>query len=44
MASDDSNLERCAILMMSLGEDAAAEVFKFLSAREVQAVGTAMAN
>src|SRR5690606_29699714 len=37
-------LERCAILMMSLGEDAAAEVFKYLSAREVQAVGTAMAS
>lgn len=30
--------------MLSLGEDAAAEVFKFLSAREVQQVGAAMAN
>ncbi len=37
-------LDRCAILIMSLGEDAAAEVFKYLSAREVQQIGTAMAN
>ncbi|GAB2909269.1 flagellar motor switch protein FliG [Paralcaligenes sp. KSB-10] len=44
MAATESNLERCAILMMSLGEDAAAEVFKYLSAREVQMVGGAMAN
>ncbi len=43
MANNEPNLERCAILMMSLGEDAAAEVFKYLSAREVQAIGTAMA-
>ena len=42
--SDDGLLEHCAILMMSLGEDAAAEVFKYLSAREVQRVGVAMAN
>ena len=33
-----------AILMMSLGEDAAAEVFKYLTAREVQQVGSAMAG
>lgn len=50
MASTNPNsnsrppLERCAILMMSLGEDAAAEVFKYLSSREVQMVGTAMAS
>ncbi len=44
MASPDNNLERCAILMMSLGEDAAAEVFKYMSAREVQMVGAAMAS
>ncbi len=37
-------LNRCAILIMSLGEDAAGEVFKFLSAREVQQIGTAMAG
>jgi flagellar motor switch protein FliG len=43
MANNEPNLERCAILMMSLGEDAAAEVFKYLSAREVQTIGTAMA-
>lgn len=30
--------------MMSIGEDAAAEVFKYLSAREVQQIGAAMAN
>lgn len=41
---EDALIERCAILMMSLGEDAAAEVFKYLSAREVQRVGVAMAN
>lgn len=35
---------RCAILAMTLGEDAAAEVFKYLSAREVQLIGTAMAE
>ena len=29
-------MTRSAVLMMSLGEDAAAEVFKYLSAREVQ--------
>ncbi len=40
----DDGLQRSAILMMSLGEDAAAEVFKHLSAREVQAIGAAMAN
>src|SRR3546814_13051022 len=40
----DSEMDRCAILVMSLGEDAAAEVFKFLSAREVQQIGGAMAK
>ena len=44
MAIVDSDLDRCAILVMSLGEDAAAEVFKFLSAREVQQIGGAMAG
>lgn len=44
MANNEPNLEHCAILMMSLGEDAAAEVFKYLSAREVQTIGTAMAG
>jgi flagellar motor switch protein FliG len=36
-------MSRGAILMMSLGEDAAAEVFKYLTAREVQSLGAAMA-
>ncbi|MBV6273188.1 flagellar motor switch protein FliG [Alcaligenaceae bacterium CGII-47] len=44
MARPDLDLTRCAILMMSIGEDAAGEVFKFLSAREVQQIGAAMAN
>ena len=38
------NATRCAILIMSLGEDTAAEVFRYLSAREVQEIGAAMAN
>ncbi|OZI60324.1 flagellar motor switch protein FliG [Bordetella genomosp. 11] len=37
-------ITRAAVLLMSLGEDAAAEVFRFLSAREVQQVGAAMAQ
>lgn len=37
-------LERCAILMLSIGEDSAAEVFKHLSPKEVQQIGSAMAN
>jgi len=44
MEATDNGLQRCAILMMSLGEDFAAEVFKYLSAREVQRVGSAMAT
>jgi flagellar motor switch protein FliG len=35
---------KSAILMMSLGEDEAAEVFKYLGPREVQKIGAAMAN
>jgi flagellar motor switch protein FliG len=37
-------MTRAAVLLMSLGEDAAAEVFRYLSAREVQQVGAAMAQ
>jgi flagellar motor switch protein FliG len=37
-------MTRAAVLLMSLGEDAAAEVFRYLSAREVQQVGAAMAT
>src|SRR5690606_36829354 len=44
MPNPDNDLTRCAILMMSIGEDAAAEVFKYLSSREVQQIGSAMAN
>lgn len=44
MNNADKNIDRCAILLLSLGEDAAAEVFKYLSAREVQKIGTAMAS
>ena len=35
---------KSAILLMSLGEDDAAEVFKHLGPREVQKIGSAMAN
>ena len=42
--SEISGQNRAAILMMSLGEDAAAEVFKYLSPREIQQLGTAMAG
>lgn len=44
MINPESNLTRCAILMMSIGEDNAAEVFKYLTAREVQQISMAMAN
>lgn len=36
--------QRAAILLLTLGENDAAEVLKHLSARDVQAVGTAMAT
>jgi flagellar motor switch protein FliG len=39
----DEGINRSAILLMSLGEDQAAEVFKYLGPREVQKIGTAMA-
>ncbi|MFT4190101.1 MAG: flagellar motor switch protein FliG [Comamonas sp.] len=39
-----SGLQKSAILMMSLGEDGAAEVFRHLTPNEVQALGQAMAN
>lgn len=41
---ENNALQRCAILMMSLGEDAAANVFKHLNNQEVQAIGSAMAG
>ena len=46
MAVDHSQIngaQRAAILLLTLGEQDAAEVLKHLSARDVQAVGTAMA-
>jgi flagellar motor switch protein FliG len=42
MSSD--GILRSAILLMSLGEDDAAEVFKHLGPREVQKIGSAMAS
>lgn len=39
-----SNLRRSAILLLALDEDAAAEVFKHLSAREVQDISQEMAS
>lgn len=40
----DDGLEKSAILLLSLGENEAAEVFKHLGPREVQKLGTAMAT
>ncbi len=42
--SEISGSQRAAILLLTLGEQDAAEVLKHLSARDVQAVGTAMAG
>ncbi len=42
MAND--GIHKSAVLLMSLGEDEAAEVFKYLEPREVQKIGAAMAN
>jgi len=39
----NDGVQKSAILLMSLGEDEAAEVFKYLGPREVQKIGTAMA-
>ncbi|MGO3892119.1 MAG: flagellar motor switch protein FliG [Paenalcaligenes sp.] len=44
MKSADNKLRESAILMMAIGEDAAAEVFKFLNPKEVQELGSAMAS
>ena len=40
----DDGINRAAILLMSLGEEQAAEVFKYLGPREVQKIGAAMAQ
>ncbi len=44
MAAEDSGIERAAILLMSVGEEGAAEVFKYLTPKEVQKVGESMAK
>jgi flagellar motor switch protein FliG len=41
---DDAGLNDSAVLMLSLGEDEAAEVFKFLTPKEVQKLGETMAR
>ncbi|MBX3639239.1 MAG: flagellar motor switch protein FliG [Nitrosomonas sp.] len=41
---DNNGLKKSAILLMSLGEQEAASVFKFLSPKEVQKLGTAMST
>ncbi|MFC4161690.1 flagellar motor switch protein FliG [Chitinimonas lacunae] len=42
--NNEDAIRRSAILLMSLGEDAAVEVFKYLGPKEVQKIGMAMAN
>ncbi len=42
--ADTDGLEDAAILMMSLGEEEASEVFKHLSPKEVQKLGEAIAR
>ena len=41
---NEAGITRSAILLMTLGENEAAEVFKHLAPREVQKIGAAMAN
>ena len=43
-AMDDEGLENAAILLMSLGEEEAAEVFKHLAPKEVQSLGETIAR
>jgi flagellar motor switch protein FliG len=43
-AMSEAGIQKSAILMMSLGEAEAVEVFKFLGPKEVQKLGAAMAN
>jgi flagellar motor switch protein FliG len=44
MATEDTGIERAAILLMTVGEEGAAEVFKYLTPKEVQKVGETMAR
>lgn len=41
---NDEGIEKGALLLLCMGEDAAADVLKHLGPREVQKLGTAMAN
>src|SRR5258708_38426080 len=41
---DDAGLEQAAILLMGVGEEEGAEVFKYLSPKEVQRLGETMAR
>ncbi|MCA3040909.1 MAG: flagellar motor switch protein FliG, partial [Rhodocyclaceae bacterium] len=41
---DEQGLVDSAILLMSIGEEQAAEVFKFLAPKEVQKLGETMAR
>ena len=44
MANPDEGLEKGAMLLLSLGEDEAAEILKHLGPKEVQKLGHAMAQ
>jgi flagellar motor switch protein FliG len=44
MLTEETGLDDAAILLMSVGEEQAAEVFKFLSPKEVQKLGERMAR
>jgi flagellar motor switch protein FliG len=44
MSMDSKGVENAAILLMSLGEEAASEVFKHLAPKEVQALGETIAK
>ena len=41
---DDAGVHNSALLLLSIGEEAAAEVLKHLAPKEVQKIGEAMAN
>jgi flagellar motor switch protein FliG len=41
---DDEGIQKSAVLLLSLGEEAASEVFKHLGPREVQKLGMAMSS
>lgn len=40
----EDGIKKCAILLMTLGEEGASEVFKYLSPKQVQKLGHAMAD